>query len=127
MDLNLELPGNHHYISGLGPAGVRIGDHSYPHSVLVSPTRIQPDWPPQTVGQLELKHLAAIFELEPEVVLMGTGISQVFLSQDLVYEFYHNKTGIEVMSSEAACRTFNVLVTEGRIVVAALMPIRQPG
>lgn len=125
MDLHLELPGNYHYIRGLGDDGIRIGNEVFDGSVLVSPSRVCPGWPPRTMEQLEPQHLNDIFELSPEVVVLGTGAKQVFLPQLLVYEFYKRAVGIEVMTTEAACRTFNVLVTEGRIVVAALMPVNQ--
>lgn len=127
MDLHLELPGEHNYIRGLGPDGLRINNETYRDSILVSPTRLSPDWPPRTVAQLELQHLQSILELNPEVVLVGTGSNQVFLPHSFLYEFYKQGIGIEVMTTEAACRTFNVLVTEGRKVVAALMPLAEKG
>lgn len=126
MDLHLELPGDHYYIRGLGPDGVRIGQQAYSGPVLVSPARISPGWPPATAADVELPHLQWIFDLQPEVVLMGTGATQVFLPQAMLYEFYKRGIGVEVMTTEAACRTFNVLVSEGRQVVAALLPVINP-
>ena len=69
-----------------------------------------------------MHHLLSIFEMKPEVVLLGTGAKQVFLPPQLMMQFYNKGIGIEVMTTDAACRTFNVLVSEGRNVLAALMP-----
>jgi uncharacterized protein len=57
------------------------------------------------------------------VVLMGTGTRQQFPPVERMMEFYRRGIGAEVMSTAAACRTFNVLVSEQRLVVAALMPL----
>jgi uncharacterized protein len=56
---------------------------------------------------------------------MGTGERQVFLAPELLMVFYRQSVGIEVMNTQAACRTFNVLVSEDRNVVAALMPLHE--
>jgi uncharacterized protein len=55
-------------------------------------------------------------------VIIGTGERQHFLPPLLMMEFHGQGIGAEVMSTAAACRTFNVLVSEGRNVVAALLP-----
>jgi uncharacterized protein len=64
-----------------------------------------------------------IFDLQPEVILLGTGVTQVFLPPAIQVHFFQRNYGFEVMTTDAACRTFNVLVAEGRHVVAALMPL----
>ena len=76
-----------------------------------------------TASALSAGRLEPIFELGPEVVLLGTGPLQQFPPAELMMEFYRRHVGAEVMSTDAACRTFNVLVSEQRLVVAALMPI----
>jgi uncharacterized protein len=59
--------------------------------------------------------------MEPEVVLLGTGRKQAFPAPRLLKTFYQRGIGFEAMTTEAACRTFNVLVSEGRTAVAALI------
>ena len=80
------------------------------------------DWDATNPCDLSDRQLNPIFELEPEVVLLGTGASQIFLPPELMMRFYGRGIGVEVMTTDAACRTFNVLVSEGRKVVAALLP-----
>lgn len=122
MDLSLDLPGNHHFVRSVDERGIRIGDEFFTSAVLVSADRVLPGWPPLEVSGLLEAHLEAIFNFEPEVVLLGTGAKQVFLSPAMMMNFYDRGIGVEVMTTEAACRTFNILVTDGRNVVAALMP-----
>ena len=68
-------------------------------------------------------HLEALLALEPEVVLLGTGARQVFLPPRQLAPFYRKAVGVELMTTDAACRTFNVLAAEERRVVAGLLPI----
>ena len=122
VDLNLDRPGDHNYIRSLSQHGVMIGDEIYTGPILVSAQHIRTNWPPQTMDELQEAHLQVIYELKPEVVLLGTGARHVFLPPRLMVAFCQKDIGIEAMSTEAACRTFNVLVSESRNVVAALMP-----
>jgi len=62
-----------------------------------------------------------VLELQPEVLLIGTGARQVFPGTALIAELYALRLGFEIMDTAAACRTYNVLVAEGRDVAAALI------
>lgn len=126
MDLTLERPGDHYFIRSIGDRGIRIGDDYYLRSLIVSARELVTDWAPQGPDELEESHLQEIIALQPEVVLLGTGARQHFLAPRDMYFFYRQGIGIEVMTTDAACRTFNVLVTEGRPVAAALMPLTSP-
>ena len=123
MEFNLEMPGNHFFVRSIGEQGIRINDDYYTRPLILSAMRIVPEWPVQSVDDIDEASLQVIFGLEPEVVLVGTGEHQVFLPPEVQMHFYRNDTGFEVMTTDAACRTFNVLVAEGRHVVAALLPL----
>jgi uncharacterized protein len=123
VDLTLEQPGDHHYVRSVSDQGIRIGESSYRHALIVTPTELIDDWSPQHMDELQADDLDVLIALQPELVLLGTGPKQVFLAPKDMYRFYERGIGIEVMSTEAACRTFNVLVTEGRKVAAGLLPI----
>ena len=123
MEFHLEIPGNHHFIRSIGDKGIRINDDYYPGAVVVSAERINPDWAVESVEDIDESSLRPVFEMDPEVVLIGTGAKQVFLPPEIQMHFYRRGVGLEVMTTDAACRTFNVLVAEGRPVVAALLPI----
>jgi uncharacterized protein len=122
MDLIQEKPGEHHYIHSFSNAGIRVVDQLCSEAFIISARRLILDWPVNSAEEITAIHLDPILELEPELVLIGTGARQVFLSPELLMPFYQQAIGVEIMSTQAACRTFNVLVSEGRKVVAALLP-----
>ena len=125
MELTLHKPGDHLFIRSCGPEGITVTDTLYPNSLVLSAEALLNDWPVRAVAELEDTHLQPIFELQPEVVLLGTGARQEFPDPRLAMNFYERGVGFEAMTTEAACRTFNVLVSESRKVVAALiMPNR---
>ena len=99
---------------------VTIGEKSYTASLIVTPDSIL-DWPPRTVDDLTLEHLQMIKSLKPELVIIGTGEQQKMLSAEFLAFFGASGIGIECMTTAAACRTFNLLVSEGRHVVVGLI------
>ena len=121
-ELTQDVPGRHLFIRSIDEQGIRVGDQHFTRSLLISPEVLIDDWPPQSLAELGPGHFSAILELEPELVLLGTGAKQAFLRPEQLATFYRRQIGIELMSTEAACRTFNVLVGEGRKAVAALLP-----
>jgi uncharacterized protein len=123
MEFHLEVPGHHHFIRSIGEQGIRINDDYYAGAVIVSAEKVVPEWAVESVGDIDEASLQPIFELDPDVVLIGTGASQVFLPPEIQMVFFRRGIGFEVMSTDAACRTFNVLVAEGRPVTAALLPV----
>lgn len=121
MDLTLEQPGDHLFIRSVTADGIQVVDDFYPSSIIVSAERVIPDWPVNSLESMTEQNLEKVLEQKPEVVLIGTGSRQKFLSPQQMMYFYSRNVGVEVMTTEAACRTFNVLVSEARNVVAALI------
>ncbi len=108
-------------VRSYAPGEVRIGEVVLRRSCLVSATQIVPDWRPQSIDALELTDLDAILALEPEIVVLGVGERQRFPRPEWTAALLARGIGCEVMVTGAACRTFNVLVSEDRRVVAALL------
>ena len=123
MELTLQNPGNHLFIRSVTKDGIRVVDDLYKSSIILSAGEIIPGWPVSSVEQLTTGTLEPVLGLQPEVVLIGTGSRQKFLTPELLMFFYSREIGIEVMTTDAACRTFNVLVSESRNVVAALIAV----
>lgn len=98
-------------------------DHFYntSNSFIVSTDALIKDWPLNEINRLEADHLQTILDLEPELVLLGTGFKQHFPEMKLFAQFYDQGIGVEIMDSAAACRTFNILAGEGRKVVAGII------
>jgi uncharacterized protein len=101
----------------------RVTINGIPHeqSIVVLPDRIITDWNPQSVGDLTAEHLQFIADLQPDVVLLGTGPKQQFLPPALYALILERGIGIEMMDTASACRTYNILMAEGRRVTAVLL------
>ena len=123
MEFNLELPQNQFFIRSVSEKGVRVNHDLYTHPFIISGQRIIPEWAVAGVDDIDAASLQVIFDLQPEVVLIGTGKTQVFLPPTTQVHFFRRNVGFEIMSTDAACRTFNVLAAEGRHVVAGLLPL----
>lgn len=122
MEFNLEPPQNQYFIRSVDSNGIRVDKDLYTRAFIISVQTIVPEWNVSTVDDISEDSLQAIFNLNPEVVLIGTGKTQVFLAPEIQKHFFRRQVGFEVMKTDAACRTFNVLASEGREVVAALLP-----
>ena len=107
--------------TGYGEGYVEINRKRHTASLVVNAERLVTDWPVAAVEGLLADHMAAIVELEPEIVLLGTGRSLTFPEPALLAPLYRAGIGVEVMDTPAACRTYNILVSEGRNVLAAVI------
>lgn len=123
MEFTLEVPQNQFFIRSVSAAGIRVDQEVFVSPFIISGQRIVPRWEVESVEDINEDSLQAIFDLEPEVILIGTGDNQIFLPPATQVHFFRRNFGFEVMTTDAACRTFNVLVAEGRHVVAALLPL----
>jgi uncharacterized protein len=100
---------------------VRIGTESVRASCIVTADTLITHWEPQSFAELRPVHLEALFALAPELVLLGTGPVQHFPAAEIRALAARRGIGLEAMQLGAACRTFNVLVQEGRRVAAGLL------
>jgi uncharacterized protein len=107
--------------TGYGAGYVEVGGKRYSSSLVVSGDRLVVDWPATSVGALTADHLAAIVDLAPEIVIIGTGATFAFPEPARLAPLHAARIGVEVMDTPAACRTYNILLGEGRKVVAALI------
>lgn len=100
---------------------VTVIDRTLHRSLVVSATRIVEDFPAQRPDQIDPAAIESILALEPEVVLLGTGVRAVFPPQSVLAQFLKRGIGLETMDNAAAARTFNVLIGEGRQAVAVFL------
>ena len=121
MKIEREQSEGRNAFTGYGEGYVEVNRARHSASLLVSGERLVTDWPVDSVNALTADHLAAIVELKPEVVLLGTGRTFTFPEPRLLAPLHAAKIGVEVMDTAAACRTYNILMGEGRDVVAALI------
>lgn len=120
MKFTQQRPEGVNLIRRYGADFIVVGEQEIRTSCIVGVSTILP-WPPQAVEELAAEHLAVLFDLSPEVVVLSTGAMQKFPRAALRAEFATRRIGLEVMEIGAAARTYNVLVGEERRVLAAVL------
>jgi uncharacterized protein len=104
-----------------GPDGVIVNGVEHRTSVVVPWTGAVQPWPVDRFEALTPTHFEALIAFEPELVIFGSGTRIRFPSPSILKVLHARRIGIETMDTAAACRTYNVLLAEGRLVVAALL------
>jgi len=110
-------------VTAYGPGFIEINRERHSGAILLMPEGLVRAWAVTTVETLDETAIGPLLELAPEVVLLGTGERQRMLPSRLVRVFAGRGLGLDAMDTRAACRTYNILMTEGRKVLAALLPI----
>ena len=100
---------------------IGINQQRHTHSLVVLPNLLVEDWQASDMQSLTAAHFEKIAELKPEVVLLGTGDKHHFIHPRLTQVLTAMGVGVECMDTAAACRTYNILMAEGRLVAAALI------
>ena len=121
MQLNLERPDYTWFLRGADGRHVLVNERALTRSCVVSPGTLVEDWPVAAAQAMAPADLEPLLALQPELVLLGTGESQVFPPAAVLAACLGRGIGIEVMSNDAAARTYSVLAGEGRRVVAGFV------
>lgn len=121
MKLHLTRAAGQQLITGYGPGWVEVNDARHASSLIVLPNLLQPDWAVPDFDHLTAEHIAQIASLDPEVVLLGTGATHRFAHPRIARPLLERGISLEYMDTAAACRTYNILMAEGRHVAAALI------
>lgn len=127
MKLSFDKGTGSYLIRGYGPGRITVNETDYTRDLFVLPEAVIPDWHSTAVADLTAEHFAALDEHEPEIILLGTGREQRLPPARLIARFARRGIGLEAMDTAAACRTYNVLMSEDRRVAAALMMIETDG
>jgi len=128
MQLNHEIPDYAYSFRFVGPTSVTLEDRelirplNLDQSFIVTPHTLVQAWPaPAHVEELGPEDLEPVLALAPELVILGTGETQRFPAAAVIGACLTRGIGIEVMTNAAAARTFNLLASESRKVVAAIL------
>jgi uncharacterized protein len=113
--------GNGNYIDSYEADAFEVDKTRYESSLIIAPHRPVELWRPSCLADLTATDLASLIALKPKILIFGSGKIFNFPSAELLAPFYAAEIGIEVMDTAAACRTYNILMTEERAVVAALL------
>ena len=121
MLLTEHKPGNHHAIRRVDESGILVDDQLHTSSLILGARLLEPQWPVHSLDQLTAESIEPLIRLEPELVLIGIGQKQQFPPVAIQREFLQRGIGLECMTLDAACRTFNVLMSENRRALAGLI------
>jgi len=121
MKLHSSSTEKYQTVTGYDRSGVEINAQRFDYSVLVMPEVAPRPWPVARFEDLTAAHFEAIAADKPDVVILGTGEQQRFVHPRLVASLSNLRIGVESMDSHAACRTYNILMGEGRKVTLALI------
>lgn len=118
--------GSGYHIEGYGAEGVRVDGRLYDSGLMITPNAIEAGWGPMRAERLSLADVERLLAFGGngtlQVLIIGTGATQVFPDPKIYFSVLSKGIGFEIMDTGAACRTFNILMAEGRRVVAGLMP-----
>jgi uncharacterized protein len=108
-------------VTGYFPGGVEINAQPFDYSLLVLPEKAPQPWPVARFDDLAVEHFEQLLAESPDVVILGTGERQRFVHPRLSAPLTSKRIGVECMDTNAACRTYNILMGEGRKALLALI------
>lgn len=120
MKLHLADTRNRYTLTGYGSGYLSVNGNRYETALLVTPDALPQPWPVTLATDLSAEAMARILSTAPEIIIIGTGPEQVFPTPSQLRPLIEARVGLEIMNTPAACRTYNVLMGEGRRVTAAI-------
>jgi uncharacterized protein len=121
LKLHLSNPGETKLFTAHDKDHVMVSGERYGHSIAVMAGEVRNDWAVPEFEALSEAHFDYFLPLKPDVLLLGTGSCQRFPHPRLYRSLTDAGVGVECMDTPAACRTYNILVVEGRKVIAAIL------
>jgi len=121
MKLHMNQRTNQNMFTAHGAGYVSVNSQRYEHSLVVMPDQLHLDWRVSDFEALNEAHFSYLLALQPEILLLGTGAQQKFPHPRLFQTLIAAGISVEAMSTSAACRTYNILMSEDRKVVAAIL------
>jgi len=121
LKLHAQATTNSNTVTGYGPGYIEVNRVRHAGSLIVAADAPVQPWAVGGVEQLSAADFAPVIALGPEILLVGTGAAQRFLAPALAVALASAGMGFEVMDTAAACRTYNILMAEGRRVVGAFL------
>ncbi|GMR05973.1 MAG: Mth938-like domain-containing protein [Gammaproteobacteria bacterium] len=121
MKLHQQSTPNVNTIRAIEPGRIKINDQFYNNSLLVTSEKIDNTWIVKKPEELTVEILEELLKHKPEIIIIGSGLQHHFLDPMLTLTATQQGIGIEIMTTEAACHTYNILIGEDRDVLAALI------
>lgn len=114
-------PSDVQMVTAYGPGWITVNKQEHKGNLLVGSTGFLRPWNCANFESLTAQHFAELAQLNAELIIFGSGSKLRFVHPSWLQPLMQKRIGLETMDTHAACRTYNVLAGEGRIVIAALM------
>ena len=121
MKFAQDLPHEGYVITSYDSNSICINGKTFSSSLIVTAAQLETDWEIAAIESLQANHIDQLLSFNPELIIIGTGNSLVFPAVEVYSAIIKRGIGIEFMDTGAACRTYNILMGEGRDVVAGLI------
>jgi len=121
MEISLDNGSGTFRIQSYEKTCIRVNDLTYSQPILITPDHLRSPWGPSSFETLMPEYFEIMLTYNPQVVLLGTGEKLRFPNPDLYSQLTKAEIGVEVMNTAAACRTYTLLMAEGRRVVCGLL------
>ncbi|CAA6815647.1 MAG: Unknown protein [uncultured Thiotrichaceae bacterium] len=112
----------HYHIQSYGEGWIQANQRRMERGFIIHTDRIIDSWEPLRYADLQPEHLADVFKLQAKLILIGTGEYHQLPTPEIHKALIQQQIGFEFMTTDAACRTYNVLLSEFRDVAAVLFP-----
>ncbi|HHJ34692.1 MAG TPA: hypothetical protein ENJ87_02905, partial [Gammaproteobacteria bacterium] len=100
---------------------VSINGKVFASSLIITREKLDEDWHVETIESIQTGHIERLLHFSPELIIIGTGEKLIFPAAETYSDIIKRGIGIDFMDTRAACRTYNILMSEGRDVVAGLI------
>ncbi len=121
MKLHADVQTSLNTVTAYGPGFIEVNQSRHEHNLVLLPDQPAQDWQAGSFASLRPEDFELLLEFQPEIVLLGTGRRQHFAHPRLTAPLAKAGIGVEMMDTAAACRTYNILMAEGRRVLAAFL------
>lgn len=111
------------YVRGISEQGFKFGNEWLNGTIAITEEQIVTEWTDKPFENLTVDDFDVLLDANPEIVIIGTGNASELTPRELMFGFARRGTGLEVMDSRAAARTYNVLLGEGRRVAAVFYSV----
>ena len=100
---------------------ISINGKAFTQSLIIANTKLNENWDVSAIELLQPDHIDQVLLMNPELIIIGTGNKLVFPAVEVYSGIIEHGIGVDFMDTGAACRTYNILMSEGRDVVAGLI------
>jgi uncharacterized protein len=108
-------------ITAYDEGSVTISGKPFKQSLIIATTKLHENWAVSEIAQLQTIHIEQVLAFNPELIIIGTGSRLIFPAIEVYAPIIQRGIGVDFMDTGAACRTYNILMSEGRDVVAGLI------